>query len=940
MLVNPVQATTRGLPRPAAATPESPVDRFEPSQAPAEAILPTLVSAGSSRVALRPENPEADWLLLRRQAERALAIADLALPDNPAMPWLRSPDGSVRHMARTKWARQAPERSQLEKYCAELGPVEGPAAHVRLKSMFVGKYYTCNKGELEEAMRRLDAGTRAQGKASESALQSLLLTARNLTSRLRDPEVEPALRLEAGQIAERAGRLLEEWWRDGLCEVAGKTPGSLALGSHAANEPVAVWGNRLVVGRPAAQSPPWAADQAARAVSQKRPDPLAGLEPESASVLAGALVEEVLARVTDSEAIKYLDGLLKACPEDPPLAAALRPHLEGLRELARHGRSRNVLGPDSCSSVAEPTMSYYGHLMKAFPEVLDERFVRQLEPLFFDSHGQAADSTSVRLQEVWKAHPELVDCSVKMVLRGLEQSPVVPQSASWRFFTAAGKAGWKPDRLERDFLVHWLAALPDPNQDTGRLALWDSGCFESAVETLASFVERDPGFLDGLTLADRQGQLRPVRDALLSHLLETPGADERYAANENWSAALFQLLAPRVDEQLESRLLQPLEGDLAGRTSLLELSSEQRNRLSVLACIPLSQAATQRLGQLLESALPFEQGHLNRLLERYRSPRLETHLADFQAPGVSSEERLEASRRAQHLYLHHNYQIYQFNERFQAALKSLDPAAADRLEAHLAHRLSSLLLCGQGLHQVDQSALYDIQLAATMVSERPGLLEPLRQLLPPDGLKLEEAPNRVAARIRFRIRDFNDERLEQSGHSEAQRLAWLEENVRHAATWRGELPQESLQLWAKGATGWVADACTTIGMDRLPEALRVVRALMPEEDPAGLLRLVQGRLKGGDLLHLEEPDPEDFPRRTAEALEAYRDARNQGLGQAPALDRVLGKLSPIEAPASSGVQEAATHVGVGAVRLPRKARGILIPSPGEVDEILNGSLKA
>ncbi len=898
-----------------AALPESPVDRFEPSQVPAE---PMISGPVLPRVGLRPENPEADWLLIRRQAERAVAIADLARPDTPAQPWLRSKDGSVRHLALRKWARQAPEQSQLEKYCAELGPVEGPAAHVRLKSMFVGKYYTCEKAELEQSMQRLDAGVRDQGKASQSALQSLLLAARNLTTRMRDPEVEPGPRLEAGQIAARSGQLLQGWWRDGLCEVAGQAPGSLPLASLAASEPIAVWGTRLVVGRPGTQSPPWATEQAAATISQKRPDPLAGLAPEPASELAGALVEEVLARVTDPEAIKYLDGLLKACPENPPLAAALRPHLEGLRELARHGRSRNVLGPDSCASVAEPAMSYYGHLMKAFPEVMDERFVRQLEPLFFDTHGQAADSTSCRLQEIWKVHPELVDCSVKMVLQGLEQSPVVPQSASWRFLTAAGKAGWQPDKLERDFMVQWLAALPDPNQNDGRLALWDSGCFEPAVETLATFVERDPLFLEGLSLADRQGQLRPVREALLSHLLQTPGADERYTQNESWSQALFKVLAPSPDEQLEKRLLQPLEGELAGRTSLLDLPAEQRNRLSVLACIPLSEVTNQRMAQLLESALPFEQGHLNRLVERYRSPRMEAHLTQFQAPGASSQERLEAARAAQHLYLHHNYQTYQFNERFGAALKGLDPAAADGLEAHLARRLQSLVLCGQGLHQVDQSALYDIQLAATMVSKRPGLLEPLRQLLPPDGVKLEGAPNRAAARIRFRIRDFNDARLKESGHPEVQRLAWLEENVRCAAAWRGELPKESLEHWARGATGWVAEACQTIGMERLPEALRVVRVLMPEEDPAGLLHLVQGRLKGGDLLQLQEPDPEHFPTRTAEALEAYREARSQGLGRAAALDRVLGKLSPVEAPASSGVEETTTHVGVGPVRLRRR----------------------
>ncbi|MCE7872388.1 hypothetical protein DYH09_18695 [bacterium CPR1] len=916
MLVSSILAT-RGV-RPAAAQSarsESPVDRFEPSPTPAE---PLLSGPGVSRVVLRPENPEASWLLLRRQAERALAIADLARPETSAMPWLRSGDGSVRHLARIKWARQASERSQLEKYCAELGPVEGPAAHVRLKSMFVGKYYSCDKAELEESMQRLDVGVRGQGRASESALQSLLQASRNLTVRMRDPEVDPALRLEAGQVASRAGALLEGWWRDGLCEVAGKTPGSLPLGSLAASAPVAVWGNRLLVGRSPAQSPLWASEQAATIVSQKRPDPLAGLAPERASVLAGAVVEEVLARVTEPEALKYLDGLLKACPENPALTAALRPHLEGLRELARHGRSRNVLGPNSSSSVAEPAMSYYGHLLKAFPEVMDERLVRQLEPLFFDSHGQAADSTSCRLQEIWRVRPELVDCSVKMVLGGLEQSPVVPQSASWRFFTAAGKAGWRPDKLERDFLVHWLAALPDPDEDSGRLALWDSGCFEPAIETLAGFVDRDPGFLEGISLADRQGQLRPVREALLSHLLETPGAGERFTGNENWSQALFQVLAPGVDDQLEKRLLQPLELELEGRASLLELSPEQRNRLSVLTCIPLSEATSQRLGQLLESSLPFEQGHLNRLVERYRSPRMEAHLTRFQAPGASAQERLEAARGAQHLYLHHHYQIYQFNERFGAALQGLDPAAADDLEVHLAERLESLVSSGQGLHQVDQSALYDIQLAATMVSSRPGLLEPLRRLLPSDGLELEGAPNRVAACIRFRIRDFNDERLKESGQPEALRLSWLEENVRHAAAWRGELPEESLQLWAQGATGWVADTCQTIGMERLPEAVRAVRVLMPEDDPAGLLHLVQGRLRGGDLLAQSVPDPELFPRRTVEALEAYREARNEGLGQAAALDRVLGKLSPIQAPISSGVEETPTHVGVGPVRLRRR----------------------
>lgn len=852
-----------------------------PGQEPTE----TFRAGGGESAPARPQFP--------RQAERERAYADLARPEpEAALPWLNSGDPHVRRLAQKKYC--ASLSGQLEKYVAERGPVEGAAAQLRLKSMFVGKLYQVDRTELEPALTLLDGSVRKQGRASEGALQALLQVTRNLAGRSRDFEVEPGAKEEAAQLSARAGQMLSDWWRDGLCEMPGHAPGSLPLAELAAREKLAVRGNRLERSRPPG-------GEAEGIIAMNQPSILVTMlaqNEKGGRELAGQLVQEVLARADEGRAIKVLSGLLEGCDDNPALKEAFRPHLEPLRSLAGEAQARGALGRDSVGSVAGEAIPYYQHLLEAFPEAADVRLIQQLEPLFVDTHGSAAESVSWQLASLWEKHPELVGPSAQMVLRD------EPSSAGWRLLAKAGEAGWNPGREERDWMVNWLNGPAD--QDPTRLALWNSGHFEPGVTALATFTLRDPGFMDGLSMADRNGALKPVPDALVDHLLQAPGSEKLLTSNRHLSGPLFALIAPAPNPALENRLFEPLMDDLDGLERLSDLPAEKRTRLAVLGSLELSPEMRARLESRLESALLHDQEDLDPIVDAMREPRVEGYCRTF-ATAETVGERLEAARGSLALTVGRTRNAYAYREKLLDALDGLSPEADQELEQHLGHRLAVLAAQGKRLHEVDRGTQAEIELAALMA--RPSMLGSLRQLLPPDDVAVD-----VAHRIRFRLRDANDERLAEPGHSEQQRLTWLEDSYRLAKAYKPtEVPKTSLEAWAKHATGWASDACLALG----PEpAYRAGRVLVQEEDPSSLLFEVQGRLKAGKLL--DPTEVELAPEEVVRALDDYRALRDEGLGRSQALDRVLGKVELPAAPTSAGIRLGAGHVEVNGVRLRKR----------------------
>lgn len=888
MIIQPSQGPDQYV-RPTRAAGETPAPSPQDTYAPAQA----------ETAPVRAPNPEMEWTLARRVAERQLALPQLAREDpRAALPWLGASDPHLRALAARK-LNSGLELSQLEKYVALRGPLKGATAQLALKTAFVGRFRTIEEKEVGPALTLLDQAVRAEGKATPSALKTMLRAARNLHEHARTAEVEEDNRQVAAGLGQRVSTLLNAWWRDGLLEVTG--PGKLDL-----NARMAVRGHTLEK----VEAPGGDPDTI---ISLNKPDMLVTMlarSPAGGNELAGLLVQEVLARADEPAAVKLMTGLLEGCEDNPRLQAALRPHLGQLRNLAGACEALSALGPDGRGALSEPVAAYYRELIKAFPETVDERLLRQLQPLLFDTNESAADAAGWILGAMWDKNPALIAPGVQMAMQGVDASDQVPRSGIWRLLDKAGHKSWQPDRLERDWMVSRLNGPPD--DDPSRLALWNCGSFEPGLQTLAGFVQRDSHFLEGLTLADRQGQLKPVPDALVDHLLQTPGSEESFTqASNSWAADLFMVIAPEPNPALERRLLAPLEAELGACTHLEDLSPEQRTRFAVLGSMGLTPETRERLDGLLTAALPHHQGELDGLVDRFRGPRAQALWDRFAGPETGLEDRLEAARSALALVADVE-RLAPYNEMLQTALGQLSPEASQQLERELGRIFHQHASRGLKLDQLGQEAMSEMQLGAFMGREQ--LFEPLLAMLPGEGPPLTPLQSRVTNTIRFRRRAFNDARLRQPGQPEQHRLAWLDENVQLTRAWRkNQTPDASLRAWAENATGWVAEAAREVPPQ---EAFRAVKVLMDEEEPAGLLYEVQGRLKGGQLFGA---DPTELaPEAVAEALEAYQQARTEGLDRKAALDRVLGAVETAIPQPSAGVQETPTHVGVGGVRLRRR----------------------
>lgn len=92
--------------------------------------------------------------------------------------------------------------------------------------------------------------------------------------------------------------------------------------------------------------------------------------------------------------------------------------------------------------------------------------------------------------------------------------------------------------------------------------LWNSGSFEPGLAALFYFVTAGPSLLAGLSLADRRGQLKPVPEALVDHILQAPGSEEAFTdGRQGWPSHLFGLVSPQPASAQEQRLLAPVEAD-------------------------------------------------------------------------------------------------------------------------------------------------------------------------------------------------------------------------------------------------------------------------------------------------------------------------------------------------------------------------------------------
>ncbi len=848
---------------------------------------------------VRPANPGADWMLARRVAERQIALPELfKQAPQSALPWLGSSDPHLRAMASRKYG-YLEGLSQGEKYLAQHGHLNGSAAQLNLSTMFVGKFRTVEAQKVDPALASLDDAVRAEGKATPRALRTMLSAVRNLQQHSRTAEVEDANRTVAAELATRATEVLNGWWRDGLCEVTGREPGSLDLTGLGK---LAVRGNRLAE----VHGPGGEADTI---VSMNKPDLLVTMLNRNlagGNELAGLLVQEVLSRCDEPAPIKLLAGLLEGCKDNPRLAAALRPHVAEMSRLGTASEALNGLGPDSRGGNSDAVSTCYRELITAFPEVVDERLLRQMAPLLFDTNAGAADAAGYVLKMMWEKKPALVGPSVKMVMRGVEESNAIPSGGVWRILGRAGEHGWEPDQLERDWMITWLNSGPDEAAD--RIALWNSGSFEPGLQALSSFVGRDPHFLDGQVMADRQGKLQRVPDALVDHLLGAPGSDKRFTcANETWPRHLFKLIAPEPDKALEQRLLEPIEADLRDCRKLVDLPADRRTRFAVLGSMSLSQAMREKLDGLLEKALPNDHEHLNGLVEPLRNARSDKLWQEFAHRSTSLDGRLEAAIKAYGLIAGLRGSG-EFNRQTHAALNALEPDAADRLASELAQRFERQAARGLTLDQLGPEGVREIRLGSSM--GRPELLESMRKLLPGRDSKLEGESLQTSHVLKARLRSQNDAWLAEKGHSEEQRLTWLDDCYQLADP---QNPASSVKAWAENATGWVGE---TVGALGPVQGLRATRALMGQDEPGRLFFEVQDRLKAGKLF---EEELEVEPVQVAQALEEIVALRAQGLEHSAALDRVLGKIELPGAVPSSGIEETPTHVGVGSVRLRRRS---------------------
>lgn len=545
-------------------------------------------------------------------------------------------DPLTRRLARNTLEEWTAGTASLENSCLLHGPTEGAPHWLRKieRDLAGADLPTGIPGtRIPEALERLERDLPDRSPVPESALRAVAHLTRRLDERVHAPRTataqvyEPTSRLEEDALA--CGTLLADWWTKGQLEVVrhGRklAPGEVDVAHLARLERLPVRGHTIEIAE--ASSPPSAEvlEETRRIFSHidtfnmnwksQSPSGIQELEslaqdhPEQAgAILAAAVHDPELRR--DPEHLQRLAVLCQEGATRPILRTALEGQLESLLHFVSDDAARGDVartaqeGRGRCSLVFS--------LLTLCPERIDGTYLeREVRPLVLCEEQTDAVYTARQVVRYFDLmadrKPELAEPLVRLLL----DNPDRLREADCEFLsTVHRKQGWLPTS-EADLQEVAAMLLPPP----GARSLLDyakNGTytdFGSALEILTDLKAKEPERLADLRLPDPAGQMRPLGDALLEHLLATSVTAEEYKYSASRLSELSHFIFPQ--DELEGRLLDVAESALSRTPTLARMAPREQAAFVVLNGLELEGTHRTRYQALVETARHEKQeGHV------------------------------------------------------------------------------------------------------------------------------------------------------------------------------------------------------------------------------------------------------------------------------------------------------------------------------------------
>lgn len=375
-------------------------------------------------------------------------------------------------------------------------------------------------------------------------------------------------------------------------------------------------------------------------------DELIATDPKQATHLLDRAVEMVFDDPgRQIHGARCLKNLLDACDERPALKTLIAPHAQRLSSLGELTRARGLyLKKDNLAG--EDLARFYHSLLKQFPDLLTGELVeRQLSPILFNNWGVNRAMPEV-LEWLCEERPDLSDTVARQAINGEEG---FPGKDTYQMLSMASKHGWKPQPEQLQWLVDWMTS-PRCKEDSTILSEY----YFALAGLAADLEERDPGCWDRFRTFNLDGQLQPVRHALLHMLVHDRKTDLSVLVPKEERTRgvgveqLYRWLAPESDAltgnpgpgaTLMAFAAQRFKAD----QSLEQQEPAVKKALVVLSALPRSPEVHGYFEELLEpyQATSPRDHVLGGVLDEYRARTFEPRaLEALRRPGLSLEEKL------------------------------------------------------------------------------------------------------------------------------------------------------------------------------------------------------------------------------------------------------------------------------------------------------------
>lgn len=625
------------------------------------------------KLARQLKNKELEGEDFQKAASQLMDIAD------------RSTDKLTTDLAESLLIRHFKWKDHPTDWAMKLGTLKGPIK--ALEGMLggirnSGNWYT--EESITGHLERLKHATQNY-RAPEDAIAVLARGSRDLYRRA-EAKLDPKIREHESPELDRklAGECLntiKSWHQRGdLAVLAGGEalkPEQLEeyfKGDHI----LEVWGRAINF----AEKPPAPSKQLTEVLEQIpswKDDPAPGLDrleqlaqsqPQQAKQLAAEFVNLVAGNgFRDSR----FERLLAEAPERPKLKALLQPHLGTLARAAELAVAR-----DQQSFVPE----YYEQLGQAFPEVkipaVIEGQLARLEPSY----------NLTRLLRQWcDEKPELSESIAKYAFSTFDE----PHQDSFTLLNKAADHGWKPESVQLQLIADRLVAVRD-DEDRSMIR-------REYYEELAELGSKLQGW-EKIAIPDSQGRQRPLREALLDHLLNDPVTDVRdfhpgRSLTRQSVPHYYKWLCPEPDRKIAGKLLKILEGAQTG-TSLRKQSVQVQKAVTFLAAMPLHQEDEAKLAEFLRPYGSTDPGWyvFNEIVDRFRESVYEPEAIEaLQASDLQVGERYEKAvdfvmlnQKGMSKGLEHEGRLNKGLDVFLELVKDQDPKSLTRLTLQAANR--------------------------------------------------------------------------------------------------------------------------------------------------------------------------------------------------------------------------------------------------------------